>query len=273
MFKVLFLALFSVFPVHAASNVELGSFISESLKTPSFEYSNHPSVVKVFAKDFFFHELTSSQIQKALQDILKLPDGHILNGNGTGILLPIDNDQVILNSNLHYEFCYESLDGYTLYRDQLLITKSDEKNYTYCDITPLIIKNKYRSTKVGNIGEFALQPLLVAWRRISNKGDVEIFYSSFIAESYLYKTPSFYFNGRQYPIKASQDFLNSENTTALGYCHLKNEQAFIRKFGKDSVKEVANQEVVELDEYGNPISIEFHSKALVWNAIVCGDED
>lgn len=273
MFKVIFLVLFSVFSVHAANDVRLGNIISEGLQTPKFEYSNHPSLVDVYGRDYFFHKLTSSQIQKAIQEILKLPKGHILTGNGTGILLPIKNKEDQLTSNGQYEFCFETLDGYTLYTGTSLFTKKYEQDYSYCDITPLIIKNKYKSTKIGNIGSFALQPLLVAWRRIANKGDVEIFYSSFIAESYLYKTPSFYFNGRQYPIKANKDYLNSENITALGYCHLKNEQTFIKKFGKDSVKEVANQEVIELDEYGNPISIEFHSKALVWNAIVCGDED
>lgn len=272
MFKrFLLIALLSLssFLLQAASTVELRELLSHGLIKTKYEYSLYPKQVRVLARDYYFYELNDQQVLHALRDILELPKEYILNGNGTSVLIPIKNEEMLRTDSTHFTFCYESLNSLSSFSNPFLQVKNGDHYYAYCDITPLIIKHRYKTTRVNNVAEFDFKSLFFAWRDLANKGESEIFHYNSHSDSSLYKKPSFFFNNSHYPIKAPSDYLENENLSAQGYCELKKEQMFVEKYGKDSVTTVTNQEVIELNEYGNPVSIEFHSKVLVWNAIVC----
>ena len=255
--------------LHAASTVELRELLSQGLVKTNYEYSIYPKQVRVLARDYYFYELNNQQVQNALREILELPKDYILNGNGTSVLIPIMNEEILRTDSTHYKFCYESLNSLRSFSNPFLQVKNGDHYYVYCDITPLIIKHRYKTSKIINVAEFDFKSLFFAWRDIANKGESEIFHYNSHSDSSLYKKPSFYFNKKHYPIKAPSDYSENENISAQGYCELKKEQMFVEKYGKDSVVTLTNQEVIELNEYGNPVAIEFHKKVQVWNAIVC----
>ncbi|MCH2534051.1 MAG: hypothetical protein MK008_06385 [Bdellovibrionales bacterium] len=274
MFKlILLIALLSSFNLQAASTVELRELLSQGLVKTKYESSFHPKQVEVIAKNYFPYRLNSLQVLNALREILELPKEYILNGNGTSVLIPIKNEEILRTDSTHYSFCYETLNSLSSFSNPFLQVKNEDHYYVYCDITPLIIKNRYKTSQITNVAVFNFNQLFFAWREIANKGESEIFHYNSHSDSSLYKKPSFFFNNKQYPIRAPSDYEENDNISAQGYCELKKEQDFVEKYGKDSVISVKNQEVIELNEYGNPTSIDFHKEVLVWNAIVCSPED
>lgn len=262
--NILFLAFYAV-EAHPQSTADLRSLLDKQV-IDSEPYNYSPlSTVKVYAEDYYFYKLNNHQIHNSIKEILGLNDDVIINGDGTSVVIPTDKEVDESHQSLN-KFCYDNLNGQTYFSNPNLFYKEEGVSYVFCDIKPILQKYKNETKYIINYNaEFSLVSLWAGWRTVINVGEKEIYFRN--ENSYIYKRPKFFFNGKYYYILARQT--NSEDLSARGYCALKESSEFLPTFGKDSTKTVQNEDVIELNEYGTPVSIKRYNSAEVWNTVVC----
>lgn len=241
------------------SSIDSFNYSSQNIKETS------PDTVQIRSQNFYIYDLTQKQILVSIKKILNIVDSYILNGDGTSLLIPTENDDDTLTYTSQINFCLNKLEGYSLFANPVLKVKNNNINYIYCDISPIILKNINKTIYIDKVGEFSFKSLWIAWRSISNKAELKLYHA--YDDAYLYKDPLFLYNKKQYYIKATDEY--NLHASAMGYCQLKESKNLLPIFRKDSFKTVYNQEVVELNKYGNPISIKYYKNIKVLNTIIC----